>query len=87
MVSNSYLPCPPQGEECIDPRVMQSGRRQPARGGDLYVGLGGEYWQRDVPRSTPPRRVEPGVFTVGATGYQTNTISGFSSRGPVLIDG
>jgi serine protease AprX len=89
VVGNSYS-CPtappPIGENCIDPRVMQTAAQNLRAAGIFMSVSAGNSGPGCNSINTPPS-LEPGFFTVGSSGYQTNTISVFSSRGPVLLNG
>ena len=84
VVGNSY-DCPPN-EQCIDPRVFQ-GALESMRAAGIFMSVSAGNAGPGCSSIASPPALEPSVFTVGATAYQSNALAGFSSRGPVTVDG
>ncbi len=82
VIGNSYS-CP-LSEQCIDLRVMQTAVESLRAAGIFMSVSAGNSGSACSSINTPPA-LEPSVFTVGASGYNTNTLASFSSRGPVII--
>jgi subtilisin family serine protease len=74
------------GEGCTNPNDLLAVISNVRAAGILVVGSAGNSGSACSTVNEPPAIYDP-VFTVGATGYQTDGIAGFSSRGPVTVDG
>lgn len=83
VIGNSYDCNPTEG--CA-PHAMQIAVENLRAAGVFVTASAGNSGPNCSTVSTPPA-LEATAFTVGATGYMTDTIAAFSSRGPVAIDG
>ena len=83
VINNSWS-CPPS-EGCTDPTVLQTVVENVRRAGIVVVVSAGNYGPSCGTVYTPAA-IYDASFTVGATG-SSDTIAGFSSRGPVTVDG
>ncbi len=87
-VGNSYgcpLGPPPQGETC-DPNSLQTAM-ETLRDAGVFMAVSAGNAGPSCSTVNDPPALEASAITVGATGYMTDTIAGFSSRGPVTVDG
>jgi uncharacterized repeat protein (TIGR01451 family) len=84
-VINNSWGCPPS-EGCNDPNVMLSVVENVVAAGILTNHSAGNSGS-SCSTVSDPAAIYDASFTVGATGYQTNNIAGYSSRGPVTVDG
>jgi subtilisin family serine protease len=83
VIANSYDCNPTEG--CA-PHAMQVAVENLRAAGVFMAASAGNSGPNCSTVSTPPA-LEAAASTVGATGYMTDTIAAFSSRGPVTIDG
>jgi subtilisin family serine protease len=88
VISNSYT-CdpgnPPAGELC-GLHDLQAAITNLTDAGVFFAAAAGNDGPACYTISKPPA-LEPAAFTVGATDFPSTTIAGFSSRGPVTVDG
>jgi len=83
ITTNSWT-CPPS-EGCQPDTLLQGIEAQRAAGIAMVVAAGNS--GPSCSTVTDPPAIYDGVYTVGAFDHRTDTIAGFSSRGPVTIDG
>ena len=83
VINNSWA-CPPV-EGCTDPNVLLTAVENVRKAGILTAHAAGNSGSA-CSTVKDPAAIYDASFTVGATG-STDTIAGFSSRGPVTIDG
>ena len=83
VINNSWS-CPPS-EGCTDPEVMRAAVENLRAAGVMVVVSAGNSGSGCSSVSTPAA-IYDASFTVGATNI-SDTIAGFSSRGPVNVDG
>lgn len=83
-VINNSWGCPPS-EGCVDVSVLDAGIAAMHEAGIVLVMSAGNGGSTCGSVSTPPA-IHPHAFTVGATN-DADAIAGFSSRGPVMVDG
>ncbi len=85
-VINNSWGCPPE-EGCTDPTVLQTVvENTRAAGIEVVVSAGNS--GSDCSTVSDPPAIYDAAFSVGATSSSpSDTIAGFSSRGPVTIDG
>ncbi len=84
VINNSWS-CPPS-EGCTDPNVMLTVVNNVRAAGIVIVVSAGNSGSSCSSINTPAAIYESS-FTVGAINHNTNNIVGFSSRGPVTVDG
>ena len=85
VISNSWS-CPVE-EGCTDPGVLQTVVHNLVAAGIVSAHSAGNSGYAGCGTIDTPAAIYTESFTVGATGYLTDTIASFSSRGPVTIDG
>lgn len=86
-VGNSYgcpLGPPPQGETC-DPYSLQTAMVN-LRAAGVFMAVSAGNAGPSCSTVNDPPALEASAITVGATGWMTDAIEGFSSRGPVTLD-
>ena len=83
VINNSWI-CPPE-EGCGDPTILQSVVESVRAAGIVVVCSAGNSGS-GCSSITAPGAIYDAAFTVGATDSDDN-IAGFSSRGPVTVDG
>jgi subtilisin family serine protease len=83
VVNNSWH-CP-RGEGC-EARTLEAGVNALRQAGIVVVVSAGNSGSSCASVSNPPA-IYPSSLTVGSLDYETDQISGFSSRGPVTYDG
>ena len=83
ITSNSWV-CPPS-EGCSGNTLQAAVEAQAAAGIMMVAGAGND--GPDCSTVMYPPAIYAASYTVGALNYWTDTIAGFSSRGPVTIDG
>jgi serine protease AprX len=84
-VINNSWGCPPS-EGCTDPNVLLTVVQNLVAAGIVTVHSAGNSGSA-CSTISDPAAIYDASFTIGATGNQNNTIAGFSSRGPVTVDG
>ncbi len=84
-VINNSWGCPPS-EGCTDPNILLTAVQNLVAAGIVSAHSAGNSGS-GCGSVSDPAAIYDESFTVGATGYNTNTIAGFSSRGPVTVDG
>ena len=84
-VINNSWGCPPS-EGCTDPDALLAVVNNVRAAGILVVASAGNSGSKCSSIDTPIA-IYDSALTVGATASYTDTIAGFSSRGPVTIDG
>jgi subtilisin family serine protease len=84
VISNSWS-CP-VSEGCTDPNVMLTVVNNVRAAGILTSHSAGNSGS-SCSTVSEPAGIYDASFTVGATGFQTDAIAGYSSRGPVTVDG
>jgi subtilisin family serine protease len=82
-VGNSYG-CPPE-EQC-SPHSLQAAMEN-LRAAGVFMAVSAGNSGSSCSSITDPPGLEDAAITVGATSYQSNVIAGYSSRGPVTVDG
>ncbi len=82
-INNSWV-CP-ENEGCVDPDVLRSVVENVRAAGIFVVASAGNNGS-DCASVQFPLAIYDAVFSVGSTDFE-DIISGFSSRGPVIVDG
>jgi len=85
VISNSWS-CPVE-EGCTDPGVLHTVVANLVAAGIVSAHSAGNSGYGGCGTIDTPAAIYPESFTVGATGYMTDTLANFSSRGPVTVDG
>lgn len=85
VISNSWS-CP-ESEGCTDPAVLQAVVHNLVAAGIVTAHSAGNSGYDGCGTIDTPAAIYPKSFTVGATGFLTDTLASFSSRGPVTING
>ncbi|HSB65069.1 MAG TPA: S8 family serine peptidase, partial [Anaerolineales bacterium] len=84
-VINNSWGCPP-GEGCTNPNVLLTAVQNLVAAGIVSTHSAGNSGNA-CSTVSDPAAIYDESFTVGATGDHSNMIAGFSSRGPVVVDG
>ncbi len=83
VINNSWS-CPPS-EGCTDPNILLTAVQNLVAAGIVSVQSAGNTGS-GCSTVSEPAAIYDESFTVGATGYMSNAIASFSSRGPVTVD-
>ena len=84
-VINNSWGCP-SSEGCTTPDILRSAVESVRAAGIVFVASAGNSGSGCSSVSEPPA-IYDASFTVGATGFQSDSPAGYSSRGPVTVDG
>ncbi|HSM14430.1 MAG TPA: S8 family serine peptidase, partial [Thermoanaerobaculia bacterium] len=85
VINNSWS-CPPS-EGCTTPDILLTVVENTRAAGILVAVSAGNSGSLGCESINTPAAIYDASFTVGATGFQTDAMAGYSSRGPVTVDG